>query len=279
MRKDDEAAHQWSPALVTQCAQRQRDIIRHIWPALRPGGLFIYSTCTYNRQENEDIVQHIICEYGAQPVSIDVDSCWGVKPGIDTTFPAYRFMPHCTRGEGLFMAVLRKPDDVRQQTFMPRRVEKPACAKRLADDMASWLSHPQDFSLWQVTDDVLAVPIIHADVVAILNSVLRVIHSGVILATIRGKACVPHHSFALSTALDRLAPPQCAVDFPTALAYLRGEAIHIDAPRGHVLISYKNTPIGWANNLGTRANNLYPKGLRILSHQTIDIVPNIVEQR
>ena len=52
MRKDDEAVAQWSPALIEQCAQRQREILADVWPALRPGGLLIYSTCTYNRKEN-----------------------------------------------------------------------------------------------------------------------------------------------------------------------------------------------------------------------------------
>ena len=65
MRKDDEAVAQWSPQLVEQCAERQRSILTDAWNALRPGGLLIYSTCTYNRQENEEIADFIVNELGA----------------------------------------------------------------------------------------------------------------------------------------------------------------------------------------------------------------------
>ncbi|MCH5346020.1 MAG: RsmB/NOP family class I SAM-dependent RNA methyltransferase, partial [Muribaculaceae bacterium] len=54
MRKDPEAIVQWSPKLVNDSARLQREIITNLWPALKPGGFFIYSTCTFNRRENED---------------------------------------------------------------------------------------------------------------------------------------------------------------------------------------------------------------------------------
>ncbi|MDE6461118.1 MAG: RsmB/NOP family class I SAM-dependent RNA methyltransferase, partial [Paramuribaculum sp.] len=111
MRKDAEAVAQWSPALVESCAKRQREIIANLWSALKPQGYFVYSTCTFNRTENEDMVQWIMDEYGAEPVEIPVEASWGISPGIDVDFPCYRFIPGITRGEGLFMAVLRKPDD------------------------------------------------------------------------------------------------------------------------------------------------------------------------
>lgn len=105
MRKDDEAVAQWTPALVGQCASLQRDIVADLWPALKPGGYLIYSTCTFNRTENDDNVRWIIDELGAEPVDVAMPGEWGVwSDGL-----CHRFMPHRVAGEGLTVAVMRKP--------------------------------------------------------------------------------------------------------------------------------------------------------------------------
>lgn len=108
MRKDDEAVAQWSPALVEQCAQRQREILTDVWQALRPGGLLIYSTCTYNRQENEQMADFIVSELGAISLEVPIESDWNIYPAIGSDCHCYRFMPHRVDGEGLFMAAFRK---------------------------------------------------------------------------------------------------------------------------------------------------------------------------
>ncbi len=97
MRKDDEAVAQWTPALVEQCAARQREIASDIWQALKPGGIFIYSTCTFNRAENEDMIDFLVRSLGAEPVDIVSDPSWGIHKGVDTPYPCFRFMPHLTR--------------------------------------------------------------------------------------------------------------------------------------------------------------------------------------
>ncbi len=264
MRKDAEAVAQWSPALVMQCAQRQREILHDIWPALRPGGLLIYSTCTYNRQENEEMVEHLINEYGAQPVAVPIAENWGIAPAIGNDQPCYRFMPHRTRGEGLFMAVVRKPNGSRQTP----KSKKGASSKTNAipRGIEEWLCYPKEYDLSVQGDDVVANPKQHSEALTILRAMLNVIYSGLTLGTLKGKNCVPHHSLALSTALNRTALPHCEVDIDTALRYLHGEAITFDAPRGYVLLTYHDAPIGWVNNLGNRANNLYPKPLRIIKN-------------
>ena len=70
--------------------------------------------------------------------------------------------------------------------------------------------------------------------------------------------------------------PVCEVDYPTALRYLRGESICVDGPRGHVLIAHRGAVLGFANNLGNRANNLYPKSQRILSTHLPDAKPTVL---
>ena len=72
-RKDPDAVAEWSPANVGRCADRQRQILSDVWDALRPGGMLIYSTCTYNTEENEEIVFFLMEQFGAIPLSVDTD--------------------------------------------------------------------------------------------------------------------------------------------------------------------------------------------------------------
>ena len=272
MRKDDEAVAQWTPTLVEQCAQRQREILADVWPALRPGGLFIYSTCTYNRQENELMADYIVGELGATPLEVPVEASWHIHPAIGSDWPCYRFMPHKVDGEGLFMAAFRKAGDAPHQDL--RMKEKNA--KKVDEIGKNWLSRPDEFAIDQVGDLTIAVPQDVRREVAALRASLNVLHAGVELATVMGRKIVPHHALAMSSVRDTDAFPVCQVDYPTALRYLRGESIAVDGPRGYVLIAHEGAVLGFANNLGNRANNLYPKSQRILSTHLPDEKPQVL---
>lgn len=272
MRKDDEAVAQWSPDLVRQCALRQREILTDAWQALRPGGLFIYSTCTYNRQENEEIADFIVQQLGATSLEVPVEASWNIHPAIGSNAHCYRFMPHRVDGEGLFMAVFRKDGNAPRQDV--RIKEKNA--KKVDEMGKNWLSAPEEYIIGQQGDLSVAVPQDIRREVAALRDSLNVLHAGVELATVMGRKTVPHHALAMSLARAKDAFPTCEIDYPTALRYLRGESITIDAPRGHVLIAYRDAVLGFANNLGNRANNLYPKPLRILSTHTPDTQPVVI---
>jgi len=272
MRKDDEAVAQWSPALVEQCAQRQRVILNDVWPALRPGGLLIYSTCTYNRQENEQMADFIVNELGAAPLEVPIEPDWNIHPAIGSDCPCYRFMPHRVDGEGLFMAAFRKDGSGQRQEI--RTKEKSA---RKADETGNnWLSAPNDYVIDQQGDLLTAVPRDISREVAALRAMLNVLHAGVEMATVMGRKTVPHHALAMTTARAAGAFPVCEVDYPTALRYLRGESITVDAPRGYVLVAHRGAVLGFANNLGSRANNLYPKPQRILSTHLPDTKPAVL---
>lgn len=97
-RKDSEAIAEWSPAAVTACAARQRDILSDVWNALRPGGLLIYSTCTYNIEENEAMIAFLVEQYGAEPLPVIIQPEWGISSALQGDMPVYRFMPHRTKG-------------------------------------------------------------------------------------------------------------------------------------------------------------------------------------
>ena len=273
MRKDDEAVSQWSPALVEQCAQRQREILTDVWPALRPGGLLIYSTCTYNRQENEEMAEFIVRELGATSLEVPIEPSWNIHPAIDCDCHCYRFMPHRVDGEGLFMAVFRKDGDAPRQN--PKiKVKNTKNAEAIGKN---WLSNPDGFVIEQQGDLYLAVPQNIRSEVTALRASLYVLHAGVELATVMGRKTVPHHALAMSVERDEKAFPVCEVDYPAALRYLRGESIMLDGPRGYVLVAHCGAVLGFANNLGNRANNLYPKPQRILSTHLPDEKPTVLD--
>lgn len=268
-RKDPGAVEQWSPALVAQCAERQRLIIDNVWDAIAPGGLLIYSTCTYNRDENEAMVEHIEAKYGATVVGLDLPLEWNVAPGVGKD-GCCRFLPHRTRGEGLFVCVLRKPgDDEARTVFADKRRTgtRSGVAAKVPDAVRNWLTGGSgEFAFSLNGDTVVAVPQGLARDVEAVSRQVKVLSGGVEVGTVKGKDIVPSQSLALSTALNRDAFVTVEVGYNDAIAYLRGDAIMLgDAPRGIVLLQYQGVPIGFAKQLGNRANNLYPREWRIRS--------------
>ena len=117
-RKDPNAISEWSAQNVEKCWQLQREIVADAWECLNPGGLLIYSTCTYNTKENEENIRWILDTYDAQVLDIPVDSSWNITGSLLDGFhePVYRFIPGITRGEGLFVCALRKRVDSLQFT-------------------------------------------------------------------------------------------------------------------------------------------------------------------
>ena len=108
-RKDEGAIRDWSLQNVEMCADRQRDIVETIWPCLRPGGLMIYSTCTYNTSEDEENVRWISQELGADILPCTPQPEWNVVGNLlDDDFSCCHFFPHRIQGEGFFCAILRK---------------------------------------------------------------------------------------------------------------------------------------------------------------------------
>ena len=109
-RKDPATISEWSLQNVEKCWRLQRDIVADAWECLNPGGLLIYSTCTYNIKENEENIRWILDTYDAEALTIPTDPSWNITgsllPGFDV--PVYRFIPGITRSEGLFMCILRK---------------------------------------------------------------------------------------------------------------------------------------------------------------------------
>ena len=284
-RKDEVAIEEWSVDNVDVCWQRQRRILNDIWPTLKPGGLLIYSTCTFNCEENEDNVAWIARELGADVLEVPVDDAWCITGNlIDKYFPVYRFLPHRTKGEGLFLAILRKHSSTDDKTMFyaeenivlrskTRKVKKGKDTKgrpqpiSIPKETKGWLEGYENYLVEMKGTIAVAFPLKHVSIHTLLQEHLKVIHSGITLGEIKGKDFIPHHSLAMSIARHEEAFPQAELSYEQAIAYLRKEGLVLDAsvPRGYVLVTYKQVPLGFVKNIGNRANNLYPQEWRIRS--------------
>ncbi len=274
-RKDAGAVEEWSSANVQTCWNRQRSILTDIWEALKPGGLLIYSTCTYNIYEDEANVAWMRQQWGAEVLQVPLNDEWNVTGNLaGEDFPVYRFLPHRTKGEGFFMAVLRKPESeyIAESSEIKRKVKgreskRSAREEKFPESYKQCLLHPETYR-WSTNDGkVMAFPLQYQELYDRLNRSLQVIHAGITVGKWKGKDFQPHHSLAMSTELNVTAFPKAAISYKQAVAYLRKETITLDSdvPRGYVLLTYRGVPLGFAKNVGNRANNLYPSEWRIRS--------------
>lgn len=262
-RKDEGAIREWSVANVKKCAALQREIITDIMPCLRDGGLLVYSTCTYNRQEDEENVDFICSEWQMEKLS------------------ERHFIPGETRSEGLYMAALRQTgSDASQQTTismldssatkkdkkLKRRGKASAeQAVKGVKEMSGWIKGNEDFSITTLGQRFVAVRKQWRNVYDTALEKLRVMHAGIELGEPKGKDIIPAEGLALSTAFNPEAFATAELDRDTAIAYLRREPIQLppDTPRGFVAVGYQGLNLGFVKNLGNRTNNLFPQEWRI----------------
>ena len=267
-RKDTDSTGEWSVANVELCASRQRRILHDTWNALKPGGLLVYSTCTYNTEEDEE--------------NIPIDPTWGVCGALKYANPVYRFFPHRTRGEGFFLAALRKADGEREELrIKTRNKDKKQKGKKQPDIPASILSAVRASETYQPVWNDIRLSLLPSEVQAIyplLQEKLHILSAGIELGEWKGKDWVPAQALALSTALNPTAFPVCEVDDEMAIRYFRKEALVLpaDAEKGYVLLTYQQRPIGFVKNLGNRANNLYPQEWRIRSSYNPEEIRRLV---
>lgn len=203
-RKEPAALRQWSLRYVEEMARLQRDIVADAWPSLRPGGFLVYSTCTFNPQEDEGNVQRLLDTFHAESIDLRPDEAWHVLSAFpsavraDLPAPhAYHLLPSRVRGEGFFLSVMRKPEG----TVSP-------CRRKAWERLHVLLDGP---------------------------------------------------------AMPEVDYPQVELPLIEARRYLRGETLTLPAstPRGLVEVCFEGHALGLMKNLGTRANNLYPKSARI----------------
>lgn len=217
-RKEEDAVAGWSPSAVERIALLQRSIISDIWPALRPGGILIYSTCTVNSYEDEDNVEWIAEELGADHVAISVPSEWNVLGDCrigraDTAMTSgifHHLLPGFVQGEGFFLSLLRKHGEN----------DGSSNTGKLCKALGKNIKVLPIYGLDMLQDSKPVMPIAHVELT--LEQAIRYLQ---------------RESFALPDG----------------------------TPRGIVQVGFQNQRLGLMKNLGSRANNLYPKEWRIRS--------------
>ena len=264
-RKDPGSVAEWSLQNVQQCAIRQKSILKDVWQSLKDGGILVYSTCTYNEEENEDNVAWICEELGADCLTPDISRF----DGIVVSKYGCRFYPHKIKGEGFFIAVLRKYNmgesinigkskkNKQQDKYVDR-----------SDDFRIQVLFPNNFIIKEIENRIVAFQQKHlADVLDIDNK-LNCLVNGIQLAEIKGKDFIPAHQLALSKIISKEAFLSVELELREAIAFLKRESIVMpeNTPRGYVLVCYQEQALGWVKNLGNRSNNLYPQHWRIRMH-------------
>lgn len=264
-RRDPEAIGEWSPANVGLCWQRQQRILTDCWPALRQDGILIYSTCSYSREEDEDVQDWLMTECNATSCRLQLEPEWNI---VETTGKnvGYRFYPHRLKGEGFFIAAVRKNDGATFTT--PRRLSQPEKpAKKDQEIIRSWIQPANPLGLFTHQEQVHALPESRLTDIAILQSALYLKEAGITLGQVTAKDFIPDHHLAMSTIVHP-DMPALSVDREQALHYLRKEELHAGTTRrGWTLVRYEGRDLGWIKVLPQRANNYYPKEWRILKRE------------
>ena len=262
-RKDEQAQQQWSEDNVGLCEARQKRIIADVWPALATQGIMIYSTCTFNRYENDLNVEWIARELGAE--SLLDHNALGVSGGIIATEHGYSLVPGHVEGEGQYCAALRKTSFVEMNDIPARAMRGGRPVKKeqpLPKGIDMLLT--KETVIRQKGETVTAVPAGIAGSLATVEQCLHVISAGCAVGTLKGQILVPDADLALSMMFRRDAFPYVDLDIHDALAYLHRDAILLsDAPKGYVTVGYAGLPLGFVKNLGNRCNSLHPQSRRI----------------
>lgn len=271
-RKDPEARDEWSLDHVQLCALRQERIMDQAAALVKAGGYLIYSTCTFNERENEEIVKYVVSEFAYEPVRIPLQPEWNiVESNIETDegqFFGYRFFPHLVPGEGLFVTVLKRSEDA--EVLEPRRVKdfKHPFLKSVSNAEAALIQSqvdlPENSIFYKLQESVFWLNSNFRQHFEFLSRYLNIKYVGVELGQLSESQLIPSHEWAMSI-FPKTGFPTFDLDIKQALQFLRREEFPLseDLPEGWILITFANLPLGWIKNLGNRINNYYPKEWRI----------------
>lgn len=260
-RKDPDAVNEWSPEHVQLCSQRQQRILADALPALKPGGILLYATCSYSPEEDENIMDWLMAQGDMVSVPLDLPASWNiVTTQTDTGATGYRFYPHLLKGEGFFLAVFQKADAPHHATHRHQQVQQASkqeqqLLKQAIPELANQHIIRSGEIFKAVNDEVL-------DTLGQIGK-LYVRKAGIAVGQLKGKDLIPDHELALwNQPINSFASVE--LDESTALQYLRRKDINLQGTKGWNLMRYRGLSLGWAKLLPNRVNNYYPQGYRIL---------------
>ena len=262
-RKDAEAISEWSLNNVELCSQRQQRILADALPALKEGGLLIYSTCSYSAKEDEAIMDWLVEEMGVENIVLDGNVSNGivVTESPDTHSTGYRFYPDKINGEGFFLACFRKISSeagVRLKSSKPELV-----SARDRKILEQWVRN-RGMDFLRFRENNIALPSNLTGDFCALQPLLNIQYAGVKLGQVLKERLVPDHALAQSLLLVADVP-STGLTYEDAVRYLQRQELSLQPEmRGWQVVRYQNQALGWVNALQNRVNNYYPKEIRIL---------------
>lgn len=261
-RREPEAVEEWSEGNVVLCGQRQQRILADAWPSLKAGGVLIYSTCSYSKAEDEEILQWIIDTLDADGIRIPLADAPGVVETAAGKAYGYRFWPDQVLGEGFFLCCLRKRGEtegstgkIRQKINLLTAAEKQVVGGWMDTDAFTFMRHEQTVYAW---------PLVHIENFTRILQQLRVLYSGIRVGELMRDKLVPDHALAMSGKPGK-GIVRAELDLEGAIAFLQRKDLPVQpAGRGWQLAAFEGHSLGWMNVLPNRVNNYYPREFRIL---------------
>jgi 16S rRNA C967 or C1407 C5-methylase (RsmB/RsmF family)/NOL1/NOP2/fmu family ribosome biogenesis protein len=254
-RKDRKTRTEWSQSNVRACAKRQKEIIESTWHTLKSGGYLIYSTCTFNRIENEDMMQWAIEKYEATPIALDVPR----SISIDRRGLGWYCIPGVSESEGFYISVLQKTEaktHAKRKTYSNlKKIESSKEINELIEIDRSVLIRREEW--------IYAIPEGIEEQMLHIQSQLKILKFGVAVGKMAKKGLVPSEELPYSKLVRRNAIRSHELTRLQALSYLKGESFTISAENGWCLVTYRGQALGWIKQLDLRFNNFYPKEWRI----------------
>jgi 16S rRNA C967 or C1407 C5-methylase (RsmB/RsmF family)/NOL1/NOP2/fmu family ribosome biogenesis protein len=260
-RKDKEAVKEWSEENVNLCVARQSRILEGIEEIIKPEGYLIYSTCTYEASENELQIEQLLQSGNFEHVEISIKEF----AGIEKRKYGYQFYPHKLKGEGFYIACLKKINHTAQSWRVPKKHRITISDKKTTALLNEMIKEPINFMFFQKQDVSVAFPKAFFDDLIFLSENLNVRYTGVEIGKMSAKEFIPSHHLALSTIINKDKFLQINLTYDEAIAYLRRDEIKLEIAEkeGWTLFCYEQLPIGWAKVLKNRINNYYPIDWRI----------------
>ncbi len=277
-RKNPVAISEWSIENVLLCAERQTDILNSVEKCVAVGGLLLYSTCTFSLEENEMVIDKFLCSHeNYKLIDVRDEIKFITADGInfdgavhDLT-AARRFYPDKSRGEGQFMALMKKIDSSNAEFVGKAKIKnvekRNGGQERRRDESVEALKIAKDF----ICENLVNIP---NKKLEYKNGIVRlcpecplpeygVIGCGVCVGEIVKGRLVPHHQFFSAYGNDFKNKIILHGDDPRVAQYIRGLEIEANGTfDGYAVVICDGCALGGVKVSGGRAKNHYPKGLR-----------------
>lgn len=265
-RKDAEAVEEWSEEAVMLCCGRQKRIISDALPALKQEGILIYSTCSYSKEEDEDIADWLVQEMGMENIKLQVHEDWGIVESVSakTNSVSYRFYPDKVKGEGFFLSCFIKKGTTSTKKIKPQRPEKATVKEQSI--IHAWIKQ-DNLELLKHNEAIFALEKNVVPDFAVIRQALNVQYAGTFIGEIIREKIIPDHALAVSTIVADTVN-KIDVPYDEAIKYLQKKEVNWGSQIiGWHIVTYKDQALGWINGLSNRINNYYPREMRILKAQ------------